>query len=146
MSKWTDGLLAGLVATIVAAVLIAMKSAVGLLPAVDTIEMLRQLGSTHFGLPESPIAAWFVHSAIGVVWGVVFAGTYATWPGAPATKGAVFAIMLWLLTMSMFMPMVRAGFFGTSIGLGAAFWPLVLHLVFGAVLGSVYGRLRERRH
>jgi hypothetical protein len=59
-------------------------------------------------------------------------------------KGAVFAIMIWLLTMSMFMPMVRAGFFGTSIGPGAALAPLVLHLVFGVVLGSVFGRLHEK--
>jgi uncharacterized membrane protein YagU involved in acid resistance len=144
MSVWKNGLLAGLAATIVLSVLIAIKSAVGLLPAVDTIEMLRQLGTEHFGLPASPVAAWIVHFAIGLVWGLVFAGTYDTWPGGPAAKGAVFAIMIWLLTMSMFMPMVRAGFFGTSIGLGAALAPLVLHLVFGVVLGGVFGRLHEK--
>jgi hypothetical protein len=145
MSKWTNGLLAGLAATIVIAVLMVIKSAVGLLPAVDTIEMLRQLGAEHFGLPASPVAAWIVHSAISVVlWGLVFAGTYETWPGAPATKGAVFATMIWLLTMSMFMPMVGAGFFGTSIGPAAAVAPLLLDLVFGIVLGSVFGRLREQ--
>jgi hypothetical protein len=143
MSVWKNGLLAGLAATIVLSVLIAIKSAVGLLPAVDTIEMLRQLGTEHFGLPASPVAAWIVHFAIGLVWGLVFAGTYDTWPGGPAAKGAVFAIMIWLLTMSMFMPMVRAGFFGTSIGLGAALAPLVLYLVFGVILGSVFGRLHK---
>jgi hypothetical protein len=147
MSEWKNGLLAGLAATIVLSVLMVIKSAVGLLPAVDTIEMLRQLGATHFGLPESPVAAWIVHFAIGaVLWGLVFAGTYETWPGAPATKGAVFAIMIWLLTMSMFMPMVGAGFFGTSIGFGAALAPLVLLLVFGVVLGGVFGRLHDKAY
>jgi len=144
MSKWSNGLLAGLAATIVLSVLMAMKSALGFMPAVDAIEMLRQLGATHFGLPGSPVAAWIVHLAIGVVlWGLVFAGTYETWPGAPAMKGAVFAIMIWLLTMSMFMPMVGAGFFATNIGPAAAVATLVLHLVFGVVLGGVFGRRYE---
>ena len=109
MSKWSNGLLAGLVATIVLSVLMVVKSALGFLPAVDAIEMLRGLGATHFGLPDSVVAAWIVHAAIGVViWGLVFAHTYETWPGSPAMKGVVFAIMIWLLTMSMFMPMVGA--------------------------------------
>jgi hypothetical protein len=144
MSKWSNGLLAGLAATIVLSVLMVIKSAVGFMPAVDPIEMLRQLGATHFGLPDGPAAAWTIHVAIGVLlWGLVFAGTYETWPGAPLQKGAVFAIMIWLLTMSMFMPMVGAGFFATSIGFGATAATLVLHLVFGLVLGGVFGRLHE---
>jgi hypothetical protein len=147
MSKWSNGLLAGLAATVVLSVLMAIKSALGFMPAVDAIEMLRQLGAEHFGLPESPVAAWTVHLAIGVVlWGLVFAHTYETWPGAPAMKGAVFAIMIWLLMMSMFMPMVGAGFFATNIGPAAAVATLVLHLVFGVVLGGVFGRLQERRY
>jgi hypothetical protein len=60
-------------------------------------------------------------------------------------KGAVFAIMIWLLTMSMFMPMVGAGFFGTSIGFAAPVTTLVLYLVFGLVLGAVFGRGLLRR-
>jgi hypothetical protein len=143
MSEWKNGLLAGLAATIVLSVLMVMTSSVGWMP--DAIEMLRRLGSVHFGLPDSAVAAWIAHLAIGVVlWGLVFAGSYETWPGAAATKGAVFAIMIWLLTMSMFMPMVGAGFFGTSIGFGASLAPLVLYLVFGVVLGTVFGRLRTK--
>jgi hypothetical protein len=139
MSKWSNGLLAGLAATIVLSVLMVGTSAVGL--GVDVIEELRQLGATHFGLPDSPVVAWIAHSVIGVVlFGLVFAGTYETWPGAPALKGAVFAIMIWLLTMSMLMPMVGAGFFGTNIGFSAPVTTLVLYLAFGLVLGTVFGR------
>ena len=141
MSKWNNGLLAGLAATIVLSVLMVIASAIGLMPGVDAIEMLRQLGATHFGLPDSPVVAWIVHVAIGVVLGLVFAGTYETWPGAPPKKGAVFAIMVRLLTMSMFMPMVGAGFFGTNIGLVAPVATLALYLVFGLVLGAVFRRL-----
>jgi hypothetical protein len=146
MSQWSNGLLAGLAATIVLSVLMVGTSAIGLTPGVDAIEMLRQLGAEHFGLPDSPVAGWIAHLAIGVaLWGLVFAGTYETWPGAPAMKGAVFAIMIWLLMMSMFMPMVGAGFFGTNIGLAAPVATLVLHLIFGVVLGAVFGQRMLRR-
>lgn len=139
MSNWNNGLLAGVAATLVLSVLMVVTSAMGL--GVDTIGELRQLGATHFGLPDSPVVAWIIHAVVGVVlWGLVFAGTYETWPGAPATKGAVFAVMIWLLTMSMFMPMVGAGFFATNIGFAAPVVALVLYLVFGVVLGTVFGR------
>lgn len=139
MSNWNNGLLAGVAATLVLSVLMVVTSAMGL--GVDTIGELRQLGATHFGLPDSPVVAWIIHAVVGVVlWGLVFAGTYETWPGAPATKGVVFAVMIWLLTMSMFMPMVGAGFFATNIGFAAPVVALVLYLVFGVVLGTVFGR------
>lgn len=143
MRNWNRGLLAGLAATIVLSVLMLIKSAIGLLPAVDAIEMLTRLGAEHLGLPSSPAVGWIAHLLIGVVlWGLVFAGTYETWPSAPPIRGAVFSIMVWLLMMSMFMPMAGAGFFGTNIGLSAAIATLVLHLIFGLVLGSVFGRPR----
>jgi hypothetical protein len=53
--------------------------------------------------------------------------------------------MIWLLTMSMFMPMVGAGFFATNIGFAAPVVALVLYLVFGLVLGAVFGRGMLRR-
>jgi hypothetical protein len=143
MSKWNRGLLAGLVATIVLSVLMIIKSALGLMPAVNAIGMLAKIAGD-FGLPGSPVVGWIAHCAIGVVlWGLVFAGTYDTWPGAPPIKGAVFSVMAWLLMMSMVLPMAGAGFFGVNIGLSAAVATLVLHLVFGLVLGTVFARLEK---
>ena len=142
MSKWNNGLLAGLAATIVLTVLM-VAIAPFRAPGVNAVELLRQLGAT-FGLPDSAVVGWVAHVAIGVVlWGLVFAGTYETWPGAPARKGAVFAVMIWLLMMSMFMPMVGAGFFGTNIGFIAPVATLVLLLIYGAVLGAAFGRFQR---
>jgi hypothetical protein len=39
------------------------------------------------------------------------------------------------------MPLVKAGFFGSKIGLEAPAVTLVYHLVYGAVLGVIYGLL-----
>ena len=142
MNKWSNGLLAGLAATIVLTILM-VAIAPFRAPGVNAVELLRQLGAT-FGLPDSAIVGWTAHVAIGIVlWGLVFAGTYETWPGAPARKGAVFAVMIWLLMMSMFMPMVGAGFFGTNIGFIAPVATLVLLLIYGAVLGAAFGRFQR---
>lgn len=146
MSRWNKGLLAGLVATIVLSVLMVIKSAMGLMPAVEAIGMLAKIAGD-FGLPSSSVVGWIAHFVIGVViWGLVFAGTYASWPGTPPMKGAVFSIMAWLLMMSMVLPMAGAGFFGANIGLGAAVATLVLHVVFGLVLGTVFGQPREAEY
>jgi hypothetical protein len=41
--------------------------------------------------------------------------------------------------MIVMMPMAGAGFFGQVLGIAAPVMTLMLHLVFGAVLGAVYG-------
>lgn len=144
MKMWNKGLLAGLAATAVLSVLMVVKSVIGLMPAMNVIEMLTQLAADYLGLPASPVVGWAAHLVIGVVlWGLVFAGTYETWPGPAPIKGAVFSVMIWLLMMSMFLPMAGAGFFGVNIGPAAAVATLVLHLIFGLVLGGVFGRPRS---
>lgn len=45
--------------------------------------------------------------------------------------------------MIMLMPMAGAGLFGMKMGLMAPMMTLVLHLIFGTVLGWCYGRLIE---
>jgi len=42
--------------------------------------------------------------------------------------------------MVVLMPMAGAGLFGMSMGVMAPVMTLVLHLIFGAVLGWVYGQ------
>jgi hypothetical protein len=42
--------------------------------------------------------------------------------------------------MVVLMPMAGAGLFGMNMGVMAPMMTLVLHLIFGAVLGWVYGR------
>jgi hypothetical protein len=146
MNKWNRGLLAGLAATVVLSVLMVIKSALGLMPAVNAIAWLAKIAGD-FGLPSSPVVGWIAHCAIGVVlWGLVFAGTYESWPGTPPIKGAVFSIMAWLLMMSMVLPMAGAGFFAVAIGLSATVATLVLHVIFGLVLGAVFGHWGEAEY
>jgi len=46
--------------------------------------------------------------------------------------------------MVAMMPMAGAGFFGMQLGIMAPVLTLVMHIVFGAVLGGVYGMLLQR--
>lgn len=80
-----------------------------------------------------------MHFMIGIVWGIAFALTSRMFPGAFWLKGMLFSVVPWLIMMIVMMPMAGAGFFGLDLGMAAPVMTLMLHLVFGAVLGAVYG-------
>ena len=56
-------------------------------------------------------------------------------------KGIVLGIGAWLLMMIGPMPMSGAGLFGLSIGIMAPIMTLILHIVFGAVMGFTFAKL-----
>jgi len=134
MAQFAKGVLGGIAGTAVMSALMLMKSAMGLMPQLDVIQMLSSMMSI------SPGMAWVVHFGIGAMWGSLFALAYHVIPGGSAlTKGMLFGTAAWLLMMVMVMPMAGAGFFGMQMGLMAPIMTLVLHLIFGAVLGLVHG-------
>lgn len=137
------GLIAGFAATVVLSALMMMKSAMGLMPQLNAIQMLTEMGANYAGLPATPMMGWIMHFFIGtVMWGILFALTTNMWPGGSYTvKGISFSIVAWLLMMLVPMPMAGAGLFGLNIGIMAPVATLVLHIIFGAVLGAVYGWL-----
>ena len=134
MNNITAGLLAGFVATVVLSIMMIGKTMMGIMPELDVAAMLS-------GMMGAPLAAgWVAHFVIGtVVWGAGFAVLYDMIPGGSAVlKGIVFGIVAWLLMMILVMPMAGAGLFGMSFGIMAPIMTLVLHVIFGAVLGGVY--------
>jgi len=91
---------------------------------------------------QTALVGWLAHFVIGVVvWGVAFAWidsklSYAHW-----INGVIFATGAWLMMMIVVMPMAGAGLFGLNLGLGimAPLATLMLHWIYGAVLGAVDG-------
>ena len=138
-SNVVKGMVAGFVATIVLSALMVMKSMMGLMPQLDVITMLTKMmgGSSH-------AIGWIAHFMIGtVIWGGLFAWLDPQIPGrAHWLKGVIFAVGAWLLMMIAVMPMAGAGLFGANLGMMAPVMTLVLHIIFGAVLGGVYGAER----
>lgn len=127
---------AGFVATLVLSVLMIFKAMMGLMPDLNVIKMLAHM------MHAAPVMGWVAHFVIGaIIWGIAFALLFNTLPGKAAwLKGILFAIGAWLLMMIVVMPMAGAGLFGLHLGIMAPVMTLVLHIIFGAVLGGVYGR------
>jgi hypothetical protein len=139
MERIGKGLLAGLVATIVLSALMVMKSMMGIMPELDLPKMLAGM----MGSPGNVALGWAVHFMIGIVgYGIVIAVLDEPLPGDSSTAhGVLIAFVGWLIMMIALMPMAGAGFFGMKMGMMAPVMTLVLHLIFGAVLGWTYGKL-----
>ncbi len=141
MQNIGKGLVAGFAATVVLSALMIAKGAMGLMPE---LEIARMLGTM---LGDGPGVGWLAHFMIGtLLWGVLFAWLDPTLPGSShMMKGVIFGLGAWLLMMIIVMPMAGAGFFGLNLGLMAPIMTLLLHAIFGAVLGGVYGWQRPTR-
>ncbi len=137
MNKIVAGAVAGFAATVVLSAMMAAKAMMGIMPELDVIAMLGAM----MGAPA--VMGWIGHFMIGTLaWGIGFAVLYGLIPGGSAmAKGVVFGVAAWLGMMVMVMPMAGAGLFGMAMGIMAPLMTLVLHVIFGAVLGLVYQSL-----
>ena len=135
-TNYFKGMTAGFVATVVLSALLLMKEMMGLMPQLNMIGMLTGMVGA-----SSPAVGWIVHFVIGtVLWGCLFAWLDPKLPGhSHWFKGVIFGIGAWLLMMIVVMPMGGAGLFGARLGLMAPVMTLMLHIIYGAVLGGVYG-------
>jgi uncharacterized membrane protein YagU involved in acid resistance len=133
--------MAGTVATAVLSGLMLMKYQMGLMPALDLPKMIAGM----MGAPDTPILGWAAHIMIGIVgYGAAMALLDARLPGKSSlAHGVLIGFAGWLVMMIMLMPMAGAGLFGMALGMMAPMMTLVLHLIFGAVLGWVYALLSQ---
>lgn len=139
MNIYIRSMIAGFVATVVLSALMVMKGMMGLMPELDVIAMLGNMAHDMMGFGGAGLA-WLIHFMIGtVVWGILFALLYDILPGSGAVvKGVSFGVLAWLMMMFIPMPMAGAGLFGMTLGMMAPVMTLVLHIIFGAVLGGVF--------
>jgi hypothetical protein len=137
------GMVAGLIATIALSVVMLLQSIAGVMPDVNVIAMLGELANEIAGLPDTSVVGWFLHGIIGIVLGGgLFALAYSYFPGKSAlVRGMIYAVMVWLLMMIAIMPMGDLGFFATDVNAPVPVVMLVLHLLFGAILGFSYEKL-----
>ncbi|BCU50957.1 TPA: hypothetical protein RH039_005123 [Escherichia coli] len=143
MNRYLKSMAAGFIATIVLSALMVMKSSMGIMPELNPVGMLSGMAHSMMGISAGLNIGWLAHFMIGtVLWGLLFALLYNRLPGQSATKkGLMFSVLAWLLMMLIPMPMAGAGFFGITLGIMAPVMTLILHLIWGAVLGYTYGRM-----
>lgn len=137
MNKVTRGLGAGLAATMVLSMIMIAKGMMGLMPELNVIAMLSSM------MKSTPVVGWIVHLMIGMLaWGLGFVAVSRYLPGkTDLTKGISFGIAAWVMMMLVVMPMAGAGLIGLKMGPMAPIMTLMLHAIYGAVLGYVFGKL-----
>ena len=130
-------IVAGFVATVVLSAMMLMKQFMAVMPELDPIGMIASMAGA-----SSPAIGWIGHFVIGsVFWGIGFAILSPYLPGPYFLRGMIFAVGAWLMMMIVMMPMAGVGLFGMGLGMMTPVATLVLHIVFGVVLGGVYGLL-----
>jgi hypothetical protein len=78
----------------------------------------------------------------GLIWALLYARLASPVIDGPGWRsGAIFALIPWLLSILVFFPIADAGFLGMDLDAGPlpVFGNLLAHLVYGLVLGSMYG-------
>jgi len=114
------------------------------------------------GLPVPLLSAWFhglTNNALldiagpnlytatavffggGVVWAVLYGLVFERrLPGTPWERGVLFALIPWVFSMVIVLPLVGGGLLGLQLGAGPlpVIGNLILHIVYGAVLGTAW--------
>jgi F0F1-type ATP synthase assembly protein I len=108
-----------------------------------------------WALVNNPVAERTADGAIlaigaNLAVGLVLALAYARYAeprlrGPSWWRGMQFALIPWLLSLIVFLPLMGGGVFGMNIGAGPLpiLGNLILHLVYGAVLGGSYAEATE---
>lgn len=140
-SRLLRGLMAGFTATLVISLILVLRLAAGIMPWYDPIEVMNLAAQDLLGTPDSHLLAWGIHFAVGtLLWGLLFALLVPYLPGrTPTRRGLAFGVASWLVVMLTVFPLAGSGLFGLGLGPVAPLSMLVAHLVFGAVIGAVYG-------
>lgn len=124
-------LAAGILGTAAMTMLMLAAPMMGM-PPMNIGEML---GSMMGGITA---LGWMAHFMIGMVLTVIYALVFSErLPGPYPIRGMIFSLIPWFMAQAVMMPMMGAGFFsGSMVAAGGS---LMGHLVFGAVVGAVYG-------
>jgi predicted ribosomally synthesized peptide with SipW-like signal peptide len=145
---WLSGsIVAGFAATIVMSLLLLIAYAfTGFLGAEDGSQVSQWFYNLRNndlaeGALDIPIAAFSINLLAGLAWALVYGGIVERRMSGPGwLRGMLFSLVPWLLSLVAFFPAVGGGLFGMDLDAGPlpAIGNLVLHLIFGAILGAVY--------
>ncbi len=126
------GVISGVVATALLCGILLLLSFVGAVPSPEPVRALR-------GISLFPAAlGWVIQFALGAFgWGLLFALVSPALPGLYWIRGLVFGVAICLV-------MLGAAWLKPTAGLQVRVVPLVLQLLYGAMLGLTYGALLYR--
>jgi hypothetical protein len=121
------GIVAGFVATFVLSVLL------------DPIELFAPSV-----LPAAPPLGWVLHFFVGtVVWGIGFSVLHDYLRGSAWQRGLLFALGAWIVVITGAALLILARVLAMELTPVMIVGTLVVHVLYGVVLGLVYGFLLE---
>jgi hypothetical protein len=94
---------------------------------------------------SAPMLTLSLQLALGLAFSAIYAGfAEPRLPGAGWVRGLLLSLALWLLSVAVFLPVAGGGLLGLALGAGPlpALGNLIVHLVYGTVLGATY-EIRE---
>jgi hypothetical protein len=133
MGDVTEGVTAGLIATIVITIAMLAQQASGITPDFNLIELLKQAATG----PDT-IFAWIVHFVLGIAFGGLFAAFSPHVPGPHWLRGLLFGVLVWLVMMIAFLPAAGMPMFALGSGAAIPMTALGLCALFGLALGEAY--------
>lgn len=136
--SWGKAIGAGLAGTASMTVLMLTAPMMGM-PRMPIGEMLGSF------LGIGPEAGWAMHAAIGIMLAAIYAvGLNERLPGRPWLRGASYGVVVFFVAQLVVIPMMGGGVFsGGNVMMIAG--SLAGHLVFGVIVGAVYGQESSAR-
>ncbi|MDE3056726.1 MAG: DUF2938 family protein [Bacteroidota bacterium] len=128
-------LAAGLAGTLVMTIVMFMAPAMGI-PPMPIGKML----AGFMGIPEA--LGWIAHFMIGTGLALAYVYVFSSkLPGNSWVRGALYGLIPWFVMQIMVFPMMGAGLFASSTQAPVmmVMGSLIGHVVYGAVVGGVYG-------
>lgn len=129
-----SGFVSGLIATLVMTLIMAAGMSTGVAPMPEPIPLAiaeRVIGNASG--PALMILGMVSHFLYGGLAGALF--TFLFGRESMVLRGLIWGGLLWAIMQLVVLPLLGWGFFGANVTVKIAGATLVLHLVYGAVLG-----------
>lgn len=134
--KFYKAILAGLLGTVAMTIVAMWVAPMMGMPPMNPAGMLAK------AMGNNEIFGWIGHFMMGTILALIYAAIQKCLPGPSAIRGALYSIAPWLLAQIVVVPMMGMPFFMGSMKM--AIGSLIGHLVYGVVLGSVYGESEQK--
>jgi multisubunit Na+/H+ antiporter MnhC subunit len=136
------GLLYGLLGTLIMSLIMLTGMGTGISPIPEPIPLA--IASGLLGNAAQPLLMLFAvitHFGYGAFWGAVLFRIYKT--TGTLWHGLAWGAMLWVIMQVMVLPLLGWGIFGIAVTPKIAVVTLILHLVYGSILGWGLNRIRK---
>ncbi len=130
---------AGAIATASMTALLMVEPSIGL-PKIaigEIVSSMMSAVSSH--IPVGAAGGWIIDLVVGIVFALIYASYLEKrLPGGPLMRGLLFGVLVFIVAQLVFAPLTGSGVFsGGDLELLAG--GLFGHLVYGAVVGYIYG-------